>query len=386
MTGLIIFDRGMYHYKKHNIFETIKYYRLSVERENKDSQYALGELYEKKGEIEKAIACFESELLHNDKRCVNKIGELYEKINRKKAIRYYEKTEQSIEICKRLAILYRKDGYYSKAIEIYKKLADQSDAEAIYLLAKMYRYSPNHSEAIPLFQKSVDLGYLYAKYTIFKMKKMGYDHPLALEYIEDASDHDNPHAMKILADSYMTGGPLLVKKDIIKAISLYQRCTKIDFTLFNYLESCNNPKKLSGKMLFQIYMETKDLNKALYYSARGKYDSGIIEILVNNHDLLKEIYIGVHNYKKYDLGDAWVYTTDYKKINDCIENNKIPNSETTPLEDMLYPSHLDDSSKVVLMYFKYLDDVVDIIRSELDKTSLYIRDLVCIIEGYIKIE
>ena len=117
----------------------------------RDKTIANAEKLVAKGKIEPAIKEYERLLDDNpnDVNTLNRIGDLWVRINR---------TDEAVKTFGRIADHYARDGFFLKAIAIYKKInkLDPSKLEIYGKLADLYAKQGNGDQALPLLREVLE--------------------------------------------------------------------------------------------------------------------------------------------------------------------------------------------------------------------------------------
>lgn len=225
-----------------------------------------------KGRIDKAIAELETFADSKDGNILNSIGDLYVKKGAKKdAVEYFRKA----------ARLYRDDGFYPKAIALYKKIINilPTDPESLIALADMIAEKGLPGEAVENYLKAADI---YTNNGVLEKALMAYERAL----------HVAPFNMTVrikMTDLYFRMGlkeraatgfssiasDLMAKGEIARAKELYDKALGID------------PMNVSSLIgLSKLLERQNDLNTALDHMKNA------LEIAQGNNKLLFE-YAGL---------------------------------------------------------------------------------------------
>jgi pilus assembly protein FimV len=213
---------------------------------SRDKIIAKAEKLVSKGKIEDAIAEYDRLLKDspNDVNTLNRIGDLWVRINR---------TSEAVGVFTRIADQYSRDGFFLKAIAIYKKInkLDPSRLEIYEKLAELYA-----KQGLAMEAKSQYL--VLADFSI----KQG-NTPAALNTYRKISELD-PNSINVhvkLADLYQQNGQkdealkeydrvgrLLLRKGMFdEAVQVFQKAVKIDATNVDLVSSLVNALNEAGQ-------------------------------------------------------------------------------------------------------------------------------------------
>jgi pilus assembly protein FimV len=213
---------------------------------SRDKIIAKAEKLVSKGKIEDAIAEYDRLLKDspNDVNTLNRIGDLWVRINR---------TSEAVGVFTRIADQYSRDGFFLKAIAIYKKInkLDPSRLEIYEKLAELYA-----KQGLAMEAKSQYL--VLADFSI----KQG-NTPAALNTYRKISELD-PNSINVhvkLADLYQQNGQkdealkeydrvgrLLLRKGMFdEAVQVFQKAIKIDATNVELVSSLVNALNEAGQ-------------------------------------------------------------------------------------------------------------------------------------------
>ncbi len=213
---------------------------------SRDKIIAKAEKYVSKGKIEDAIQEYERLLSDNpnDVNTLNRIGDLWVRINR---------PNEAVDVFTRIADHYSRDGFFLKAIAIYKKInkLDPSRLEIYEKLAELYA-----KQGLAMEAKSQYL--VLADYSIKQGNTAG-----ALQTYRKISELD-PNSINIhvkLADLYQQNGQtdealkqydrvgrLLLKKGMYdEASQVFQKAVKIDASNIELVSSLVNALNDAGQ-------------------------------------------------------------------------------------------------------------------------------------------
>src|SRR5579859_7661508 len=203
-----------------------------------------------KGKIEPAIKEYEHLLDEspNDVNTLNRIGDLWVRINR---------TDEAVKTFGRIADHYAKDGFFLKAIAIYKKInkLDPSKLDVYAKLADLYAKQGLAMEAKSQYQVLADY---YIKHgdpgnALMIYKKIAELDPSAINvHVKLADLHSQAGQTGEALKEYDRVGRMLLKRGMLEeAVQVFKKALKIDAKNVDLVES-----------LVTALIEAKDFNNA----------------------------------------------------------------------------------------------------------------------------
>jgi pilus assembly protein FimV len=221
---------------------------MAVQR---DKVIASAEKLVAKGKIEPAIKEYERLLEDNpnDVNTLNRIGDLWVRINR---------NEEAVKVFGKIADHYSKDGFFLKAIAIYKKInkLDPSKLDIYAKLADLYAKQGLAMEAKSQYQVLADY---YLKHgdpgnalTIYK--KISELDPSSINvHVKLADLYSQNNRTADALKEYDRVGRMLLKRGMLdEAVQVFKKALKIDATNVELVES-----------LVTALLEAKDFDNAL---------------------------------------------------------------------------------------------------------------------------
>ena len=216
----------------------------------RDKVIANAEKLVAKGKIEPAIKEYERLLEDNpnDVNTLNRIGDLWVRINR---------TDEAVRTFGKIADHYAKDGFFLKAIAIYKKInkLDPSKLEVYSKLADLYAKQGLAMEAKSQYQVLADY---YIKHgepgnALLIYKKIAELDPNAINvHVKLADLHSQAGQTAEALKEYDRVGRMLLKRGMLEeAVQVFRKALKIDARNVELIES------LVGALI-----EAKDYNNA----------------------------------------------------------------------------------------------------------------------------
>ncbi len=216
----------------------------------RDKVIANAEKLVAKGKIEPAIKEYERLLEDNpnDVNTLNRIGDLWVRINR---------TDEAVKTFGRIADHYAKDGFFLKAIAIYKKInkLDPSKLEVYSKLADLYAKQGLAMEAKSQYQVLADY---YIKHgepgnALVVYKKISELDPNAINvHVKLADLHSQAGQTAEALKEYDRVGRMLLKRGMLEeAVQVFKKALKIDAKNVDLVES-----------LVSALTEAKDFNNA----------------------------------------------------------------------------------------------------------------------------
>ncbi|HJT16630.1 MAG TPA: tetratricopeptide repeat protein, partial [Thermoanaerobaculia bacterium] len=203
-----------------------------------------------KGKIEPAIKEYERLLDDNpnDVNTLNRIGDLWVRINR---------TDEAVKTFGRIADHYAKDGFFLKAIAIYKKInkLDPSKLDVYAKLADLYAKQGLAMEAKSQYQVLADY---YIKHgdpgnALMIYKKIAELDPSAINvHVKLADLHSQAGQTGEALKEYDRVGRMLLKRGMLEeAVQVFKKALKIDAKNVDLVES-----------LVTALIEARDFNNA----------------------------------------------------------------------------------------------------------------------------
>src|SRR5438128_12081364 len=221
---------------------------MAVQR---DKVIASAEKLVAKGKIEPAIKEYERLLDDNpnDVNTLNRIGDLWVRINR---------NDEAVKTFGKIADHYSKDGFFLKAIAIYKKInkLDPSKLDVYARLADLYAKQGLAMEAKSQYQVLADY---YIKHgdpgnALMIYKKIAELDPNSINvHVKLADLHSQAGQTKEALKEYDRVGRMLLKRGMLdEAVQVFKKALKIDAGNIELVES-----------LVTALLEAKDYDNAI---------------------------------------------------------------------------------------------------------------------------
>src|SRR5512140_1038514 len=194
---------------------------------NRDKVIASAEKLVAKGKIEPAIKEYERLLDENpnDVNTLNRIGDLWERIN---------STDEAVKVFSRIADHYAKDGFFLKAIAIFKKInkLDPSRLDVYLKLADLYAKQGLSMEAKSQYQTVADHHLKHGDPTnaLVAYRKIAELDPNSMPvHVKLADLYSMTNQTAEALREYDRVGKMLLKRGMLdEAVQVFKKALKID--------------------------------------------------------------------------------------------------------------------------------------------------------------
>ena len=239
-------------YNKKNDMETAKkYYKMAVEDNLIEAKNNLAGLYFEEKDYEKAIKLYEEAIIDGCNEAIENIGDLYYSIgDKQRALSYYLKNFDKLSCQIKIANIYDELENYDEAIIWYKKCVQKNDTHSAYRLGFIYEKLKDYKKSKSYFKIASNKNHINAKIHLGRIYFEDGNYEDAKKIFEAPANEENiysQHMLGVIYDIYY--------KDYINSKYWYEKARSK-----GCIESIYNLGQLSIK-LNDIYEAEKYYNE-----------------------------------------------------------------------------------------------------------------------------